>query len=711
MGEAPVAIVKTLLALDQVSNLKAALRDLVVAKLGTSFALAGVYTLADLGIDDFPILASGKVHKKDLKARVMEHLSQLQLEKSQASRAYPMLSQVKDVWAQLLGRLPENVESSMSATEVADSLTIMRFCYDVEKQTGKRLSITEVLENPTVDLQARLLREKDRNRVGDNVPKARQSSGPPSTKDMVFTNGDSLKVAQTARCAHSPLKALHLTWHEDVEDAYQNTDAMRSHWSNRQRPASFNIRWAMRVKRANVARVRWALEQALSRHATLRSIIIYLEDGTPIHLVIRPSKQWYDRCIEQGGPVPTAEQVCRLLGRMDLGFGGPPAPLFRGYMMPIESSGEIGLILSINHPAYDAFSLGMFFEDLDLLLQDDTPVLEDRVPFKLFADTYYLHQGGAAARASIDLQVKRLKGISKLSQALWPVAQGPEWLHGNDTGWTRQDGRPGHPGSRLSFDKEENRPEGRSIWRKDTIPSLAKLKGDRSIEASTLVKAAIALYNTEVTGHPHAIFCNLEAGRAWPFLESWIADSLPNPMKIAGPTLVCSINAIAVEDAAECVGALLSRMQRDQARLSEHAHAPFSVVKRELGELDGAVMDDVGRRQVYNWDPSRSARRHRHHDTTTTTTTTSARTSTFNNKGPISSSLELLGRQGWPDYGFFWNFGLEDEETLVGFVMYDDAHLRHAEAKAALDRVVAIVAWMAEPGNWTAGIGRLGELK
>ena len=682
MGEAPVAIIKTLLAQDQISNLKLVLRDLVVTKLGTSFALAGVYTLADLGIDDFPLTASGKVHKKVLKSRVMEHLSQLNLQKSQASRGHPMLSQVKDLWAQLLGRLPENVDPSMSATEVADSLTIMRFCYDVEKQTGKRLSIAEILENPTVDRQARLLERKDRNRVFDTVPKARQSSDPPSTKDMVFANGDSLKAAQTARCAQPPLEALHLTWQKDVEDAYQNTDAMRSHWSNRQRPASFNIRGALRVKHANMSRVRWALEQALSRHATLRSIIIYLEDGTPIHLIVRPSKQWYDTCIKEGDPVPTAEHVRKLLGRMDLGFGGPPAPLFRAYVVQIESSGEVGLILSIHHTAYDAFSLGMFFEDLDLLLKYDAPDLEDRIHFKLFADTYYLHQTGAAALASIDFQVKRLKGMSKLSDALWPVAQGPEWLQGNDSGWTTHGGRLGRPGERLSFDKEENRPEeGRAIWRKDAIPSLARLKMDKSIGASTLVKAAIACYNTEMTSQQHAVFCNLEAGRAWPFLEAWIANGLPNPMKIMGPTLACTINLIAV-DQSESVGALLRRMQEEQLQLSEHAHAPFSVVKQQLGERDGRVMDDVGRRQVFNWDPSRRKR-----------------------KG--HASLESMGRQGWPDYGFFWNFGLQDEHTLVGFVMYDDAHLRYAEAKAALDRVVAMVKWMAEPQNWGATIGTM----
>ncbi|KAL8798047.1 MAG: hypothetical protein Q9182_007000 [Xanthomendoza sp. 2 TL-2023] len=683
MGEAPVAVVKTPLAQDLIPDLKSALRELVLLKLGTSFALVGVYTLAELGMDEFPLTASRKVSKRDLRSKVIEHISRLNLERSQENRGYPMLSQVRDIWAQLLGRLPENVGSSMRATEVADSLTIMRFCHDIEKQTGHRLTIADIRENPTVDRQARLLERKDRGRSFNDFPKTRQSSDPPSAKDMIFVDGDEVRAAQTARCAQPALEALHLTWKEDVEDAYLNTDAMRSHWSNRQRPASFNIRWVLRVKHASLSRVREALEKTLGRHATLRSVLVYLGDGTPIHLIVRPSKHWFDECIEEGDPVPTVEHAGELLGRMDLGFGGPPAPLFRAYVMQIESSGEVGLILSINHTAYDAFSLRMFFEDLDLHLSHDAPDLEDRVPFKLFADTYHLHQSGAAASASIDFQVKRLKGISQLSDAFWPVAQGPEWLHGNDAGWTTYTGRPGRPGERLSYDREENRPEGRSIWRKDTIPSLAGLKIDRSIEPSILVKTAIALYNTEVTSQQHAVFCNLEAGRSWPFLEAWIADRLPNPMKIAGPTVACTINVIPVDKSAS-VGALLRRTQEEQTQLSEHAHAPISVVKQQLGERDGRVMDDVGRRQVFNWDPSRR-------------------------RSKALASLETLGRQGWPDYGFFWNFGLQDERTLVGFVMYDDAHLRQAQAKAALDRVVAIVQWMAEPRNWETAVGNVGS--
>ena len=167
-----------------------------------------------------------------------------------------------------------------------------------------------------------------------------------------------------------------------------------------------------------------------------------------------------------------------------------------------------------------------------------------------------------------------------------------------------------------------------------------------------------------------------------PILEPWIADRLPNPMSIAGPTLTSTINSFAL-DPLESVGAFLRRVQAGQVEQSARAHAPFLVVKQQLGERDGRIVDDICRRQVFNWDPSSRTR------------------------SATSDSQELLGQRGWVDYGFFWNFGLEENDELVGFVSYDDAHVRYHEAKAALDRVFTIIISMAVPENWSKTIGEI----
>ena len=684
MGEAPVAIIKSLSDKIQSSDLKSVLHQIVLRELGTSYAVAEVFTLGELGLNDFPLTASGKIIKHELRSYVVEHLSQLDRQRRVAQSA-STLGQIKGIWGRLLGVSLESLDQSISVTEVADSLTIMRFSYEVEKQLGKRLSLPEIFNNATLEQHAQLLDSKEKTRQYDTMPwETRISSGAPSSQDMVFTSGDPLEATRIANLVKPTLDALHLTWDEDVEDVYQNTDTMRVHYSTRRRPISSNLRWAYKYKNMDITQFRQALEKTLSRHTTFRSLLVETDDGAPIHVIIRPSKQFYDQCIKEGTEVTTVDRVRHLLGSMDMGFAGPTGPLFRALIVRMEDPGEFGLLLTIHHSTFDAFSLAMFSEDFRLALNQGTPTLQSRVPFKFFADAYYLHQNGTAAARDVRYQVDRLKGIWKMSKALWPVANGPEWFTGSDSGWTDASGRPGRPGERLAFDKEEQRPEGLAIIRKEIFPSLQKFKLDRAVDVSVLAKAAVALFNTEMTGQDHALFCNLDAGRTWPFLEPWIADRLPNPMSIAGPTLTSTINSFAL-DPLETVGAFLRRVQVDQVEQSARAHAPFLAVKQQLGERDGRIVDDICRRQVFNWDPSMRTR------------------------SATSDSQELLDQRGWVDYGFFWNFGLKENDELVGFVLYDDAHLRNHEAKAALDRVFAIIRWMAVPENWSKTIGEVGK--
>ena len=51
------------------------------------------------------------------------------------------------------------------------------------------------------------------------------------------------------------------------------------------------------------------------------------------------------------------------------------------------------------------------------------------------------------------------------------------------------------------------------------------------------VKAAIAIFNTQQTGYPHAFFCNLQMCRSCPFIEPQIADHLPDIMDMPGATI------------------------------------------------------------------------------------------------------------------------------------------------------------------------------
>ena len=679
MGEVPVAVIKQIPSDVETSGLKATLRETIIRNLGAGYALAGVFTLEDLGLDNFPLTASGKIRKAELKTLVNQHLQKLE-QKTTNNKQIPVMDQLTEIWGHILGHSVDTITLS------ADSLSIMRFCYEVEKVCGKRISPAEVYENPTIQEQAHLLGSK-KDTVKKSGIQIRQSDGPPSLRDMIPTFGDVASAEKAEELVKPALEEFDLTWQDDVEDVYRNNDVIRDFWSSSQRAASFNIRWVYEIEDVTVTRLRPALEEALIRHSTLRSICVELEDKMPIHVIIRPTKRWFDQCITVGQDVNTINDVRALIPDMHLGFAGPSAPLFRARIHPIKDTGTLGFVMSVHHSTYDAFSMSAFLQDFDALLNNETNKLESRIPFKLYTDTYHMHKHGPAGLEAVRYSVNRLKGIKKYTKALWPTQKGPEWFTGDDSGWTYRNGQPGKPEDRRAFDREDSRPEGVAIYRKDKWAHLDTLRETHSIEASNVIKAAVTIFNTEVTGQAQAIFCNLDHARKWPFLESWIADQLPNPLDIAGPTMEHTINILPV-DPEETTVAFLIRIQDDQKEQSTYTTAPFSAIMKHLDEEEGLLVHDIGRRQVMNWDPTLRMRM----------------TNAYR-------SLHLLGRQGWLDLGVFWNFGLLDEETLVSFIIYDDAHLRHEEASAALLRVVEIAQWMTVPENWQRRVGECGKRK
>ena len=677
MGEVPVAVVRRTPGDNETPGLKETLQGMVIRELGTEYALADVFTLGDLGLECFPLTASGKIRKAELKTLVNQHLQGLEQQRTN-NKQTPMVDQLTEIWGHILGHSVDKVASS------ADSLSVMRFCYEVEKVCGKRISPAEVYKNQTIQEQARLLGSKEDSANNSGI-QIRQSYGPPSPRDMIPTFGDIALAEKAEELVKPKLEEFNLTWQDDVEDVYRNNDVMRDFWSSSQRAASSNIRWAYEIKDISVTMLRQALEEALIRHSTLRSICVELEDKMPIHVIIRPTKRWFDRSITVGKAVDTISDVRALIGDMHLGFAGPSAPLFRAIIKPIKDTGTLGFVMSVHHSTYDAFSMSAFLQDFGKVLNNETNKLSRRVPFKLYADTYHMHKHGPAALNAVRYSVNRSKGIKKYQKALWPTQKGPEWLIGDDSGWKHRNGQPGKPEDRRAFDREDNRPEGVAIYRKDRLACLSTLRETHSIEASTVVKAAVTIFNTEMTGQRQAIFCNLDSARKWPFLEDWIADQLPNPLDIAGPTMEHTINVLPV-DPQETTVAFLSRIHEDQKEQSTHATAPFSAIINHLDKEDGLMIHDIGRRQVMNWDPTLRMR-----------------------MSNAYGSLHLLGRQGWLDLGVFWNFGLLDEETLVSFILYDDAHLRHVEASAALLRVVEIAQWMAAPESWQKRVGECGR--
>lgn len=141
MGETPIAIVQTLTPNDQISELKGVLRDRVIRELGTSFALSMVVMLDELRLEDFPYTASGKVSKAELKQQVSMFMTRRKQSQNCSNRSSLVPDDVIAIWANLLGCAAEDLDPLTDASRLADSLTIMRFCYDVERELGKKIFV------------------------------------------------------------------------------------------------------------------------------------------------------------------------------------------------------------------------------------------------------------------------------------------------------------------------------------------------------------------------------------------------------------------------------------------------------------------------------------------------------------------------------------------------------------------------------------------
>jgi hypothetical protein len=256
---------------------------------------------------------------------------------------------------------------------------------------------------------------------------------------------------------------------------------------------------------------------------------------------------------------------------------------------------SVFLMLTYNHSIFDAMCMIPWNRDLDILLANPDATLLPGTPFKLYADMTYSYQTSLPATFDVQFMVKRLSGIGERTKAFWPPQRAPGWMIGNDEGSEYQALR-----SRTRKLEPIKYPR---IIKFTRFPHLPFVKSARKIQPSTVVKTAVALFNIQQTGQDHAIFTNMDAGRSWPFMPTWMP--LPPPMSIDGPTLELTVNMFHILPD-ETVGSLLQRVRDDQRELSSHAHAPLFRVLDGLKPEERPVVMDALQRQMFNWDISLS---------------------------------------------------------------------------------------------------------
>lgn len=367
------------------------------------------------------------------------------------------------------------------------------------------------------------------------------------------------------------LAALRFDPEADVESIHQTPTFMAS--SADARPCSTNFRWVWRP-RGDISRaqVHDGLSQCLVRLANFRSIPVPLEDNTGrprrLSVSVRPSQKLFDQMIQDSDPVKSPKHLHGKAWVLSLPFAQLCEPPLRVQILPVPGSSRPGIVISVRHIAFDAMAMSSFFDELNARLSGQA-VKTLPIPYNVFADMYRLQRDGAIARASKDYQLEKLQHLKDTEDCLWPKLRGPGLMCGDDAGWWHPDGTPGKPHERKSLDAAAGLERGSLVSGSIKLPSLSILQSEYSIEAFTIVKAAISIFNVEQTGHYRAVYNSTEAGRKWPFMEPWIQQHLPNIMNLAGPTMAFTFNFVEV-DQNESAGRFMTRLAEDQKLDTEH---------------------------------------------------------------------------------------------------------------------------------------------
>jgi len=206
--EVPVAVVE--LSSDA-PEIKKRLQDRVIQDLGKEFALADILALSDLGLSDFPLGNTGKIHKRNLAQLVKVYKDKAKSSAEPQSTA----STLRGIWSRVLGVKEQEVELHASVLAFADSITILRFCHEVQVSLGLSLSVKDVMANETIHKQAAMLS----NAVTQSTSKTDSRLSPMTSlpaKDEVLWETFGFQAALLPAITFAVLQAVNLGW-DDVE--------------------------------------------------------------------------------------------------------------------------------------------------------------------------------------------------------------------------------------------------------------------------------------------------------------------------------------------------------------------------------------------------------------------------------------------------------------------------------------------------------------
>ena len=461
----------------------------------------------------------------------------------------------------------------------------------------------------------------------DPLRKTSSGAQPPSLADkaheLIGNQNDNQKIQRLTR---PHLDRLEMSWEADVEDVYPMIGTL-SFVFMKDFPNPHKIGYITSL--ADPDELITALKASLKSWSSLRSIAVEYDQATRLVVVLRATQRYFDRAIQLHPKIEDEQAL------MDISMPGnhaaselPRGLVCRMVVAKVESTKTVGLVILINHGIFDAASLTAWIKDVEAMILGTSVV--KRIHHKAFAEAYYLHQTSLAAKLATDDHVERLRGIGSMRDALWPPAH-LFFSAPTRTAVPNEDGR---------IEAIEGGGYGNAqLIRHRHCSNLTT----SSKKPSTLIIAAIAIFNTSMTGSKHSIFGVLLAGREWPFINDSMIQLLPDPMEIAGPTLTSAVALLTVDDTQQ-ISQFLDHAEMELRLMRRHQHLPLDFAAH-LSEADREVWYLSQLCQFFNYQPQE-----------------------VGSKGNKSRALRFISDREFKvdqsNNNFMWECGLEDSETL-----------------------------------------------
>lgn len=301
----PVAVITTNLDGHMRADIEKRMQQRIQDHFGKTHRLAGIVTLQELGLDRLPLTAIGKVQKS-----VLRDAAQALLGRNNAplSESAMTLDIVLATWCKVLTVETTAVSRETPVPTMADSLLMLRFCYEIERTLQKRIAVADILENVTPSAQARILdgrlplhQEADREAWEAQAQSSKRD-------DLILTSGAQFAIEE---CAGE----LGVSWPGDVEGVYEPHEGMDIFLSSNARPSACNLQWIFETNLSGMAAQALydSVVRLVKRHAILRTVVVPLTRSTypfrSVHMVLRPLERWLSAAVRSCAPLTNSEDL------------------------------------------------------------------------------------------------------------------------------------------------------------------------------------------------------------------------------------------------------------------------------------------------------------------------------------------------------------------------------------------------------------------